>query len=123
MKNRRHELQRLKRVTEAVWLASSQVLRQKAEAERAASMRLGKLQRDRESCMELVSADGATDGAMIVSAARWMRWSEKERARLNMDLARARAELAREQAAAKTAFAKDQALDELLRQMPRNPKA
>ncbi|MDV7141080.1 hypothetical protein R3X27_00150 [Tropicimonas sp. TH_r6] len=112
----------MKQVTEAVWLASSQMLRHKAEAERAASARLGNLQKDRESCMEMVTGEGETDGAVIVSAARWMRWSEKERARLNMDLARVRADLAKEQEVARKSFAKDQALDKLLRQMPRNPK-
>ena len=115
MKARKQDLQRLKTVTEAAWLAASQTLRAKAGQEQAAAARLKRLQRDRDTCMKLVAdEDTPPEMAQVVSAARWMRWSEAERARQNVALARLRAELAREQDAARDAFARDQALAKLL---------
>ena len=114
MRTRKEDLKRLKKVTEAVWLASSQKLREKANAERAGQARLDGLARDRQRCLDLIASENGPDVAQILSATNWMRWSEAERARQNIALARLRAELAQEQAVAKRAFAKDQAMGKLL---------
>lgn len=120
MKTRKEDLQRLKRVTEAVWLSASQVLRARAEAERAAAAKLAGLAADRHRSLKILSGE-TSDAAQILAASRWMRWSEAERSRLNIDLARRRAELAQEQEKAKAAFARDQALEKILRQIGKTP--
>ena len=57
--------------------------------------------------------------AQVVLTTRWLRWSDTERARLNFGLARLRADLARERAVAKRAFARDQTLEKLLKDLRR----
>ncbi len=113
-KKRQKDLKRLKKVTEAAWLAASQKLREKAGEERAAAARLAQLASDRKACMEQINADTTNDMSQMLAATRWLRWSEAERSRQNVGLARLRAELAQEQQVARTAFAKDQALSKLL---------
>lgn len=117
MRNRKQDLERLKKVTEAVWLATSQTLREKAGKERVAAAKASRLAQDRALCLKQIADDQSPDVAHVLSATKWMRWSETERARLNMSLAQIRAELAREQDAAKVAFARDQALETLLKQL------
>ncbi|SDI63161.1 hypothetical protein [Aliiruegeria lutimaris] len=114
MKNRLRDLKRLKSVTEAAWLAASQSLREKAGEERAATARLNKLARDRETALKQIAPGDALDVAQVLSTTRWLRWVDGERARQNMTVARLRAELAREQEAARRTFAKDNALSKLL---------
>lgn len=117
MRHRRQDLERLEKVTEAGWLAASQALRKKAGEERIAASRVAALARDRKRCLDLIGREGAADAAQVVSTAKWLRWSDGERARLNIRLARLRAEMAREQEAARKAFAKHQALQKLLKRL------
>lgn len=114
-RKRQQDLKRLKKVTEAGWLAASQALRAKAGEERAAAARLTQLAEDRRHCMAQATAGLDAGVSQMLAVTRWLRWSEAERSRLNVGLARLRAEMAREQQAAKTAFARDQALARLLR--------
>ncbi len=116
-KQAQKDLKRLKKVTEAAWLAASQTLRKKAGEERAAAAKLTQLAQDRRKCMDQISADLSGDLSQTLAATRWLRWSNAERSRLNVGLARLRAEMAREQQAARLAFAKDQALSKLLRRL------
>lgn len=118
MTRKRHQdLKRLKKVTEAGWLAASQALRAKAGEERAAAAHLAQLAQDRKTCMEQATAAEDGDLSRMLSATRWLRWSDAERARLNIGLARLRADLAREQEEARAAFARDQALSRLLHRL------
>ncbi|MFV0335146.1 MAG: hypothetical protein ACK5JR_13885 [Tropicimonas sp.] len=114
---RQQDLRRLKKVTEAGWLAASQTLRAKAGEERAAAARIAQLAQDRKTCMTQIATDQAGDIGRTLAATRWLRWSEAERAKLNVGLARLRAQLSREQDAARAAFARDQALARLLRRL------
>ncbi|RYH07494.1 hypothetical protein [Tropicimonas sp. IMCC6043] len=119
MTHRAKDLARLKKVTEAGWLAASQALRRKADEEREVAARLADLGRDRAQCLELISGDPTADVAQIATTAKWLRWSDAERARLNLRLARIRAEMAREQQVARKAFARDHALGKLVQQLGR----
>ncbi|SFC66078.1 hypothetical protein SAMN04488094_107148 [Tropicimonas isoalkanivorans] len=111
--NRKQDFERLKAVTEVAWAAASQGLRRQAALERAASAKLQDLAQARRRSLDGLVAADQSDTAMISAASGWMIWAERERERLNMELARARAALAGEQAKARKAFSKREAAKKL----------
>jgi hypothetical protein len=110
---RKKDLERLVAVTEVAWAAASQGLRRQAALERAASVKLQDLAQARRRSLDGLVAADQSDTAMISAASGWMIWAERERQRLNLELARARAALAGEQAKARKAFGKREAARKL----------
>lgn len=110
---RRNDLDKLVAVTDVAWAAASQRLRKQAALEQAAAQRMEDLASARRRNLDgLVGADHPDPG-MIAATSGWMLWSERERQRLNVELARARAATAAEQAKARKAFGKRQAARKL----------
>lgn len=112
MSSKARQLARLGEITEVIWETASQKLREKAQAERAIAERIAALGRKQRACSDELSQPDIPASDMM-SAVRWMKWSEMERRRINIQLARARAELARERAQAKRAFGKKAAVEAL----------
>lgn len=98
------ELDDLCTITQICWAAAGQGLRRSLAAERLASEKLAALARSRQSNLALLAQTDTADAASFRFLSAWLRWSEKERKRLNQDLARHRATLAAEQAKARKAF-------------------
>ena len=107
------KLDQLCMITEMAWVVSSQGLRDCVAAERAVSAKLIGLAESKRSNLALLYGAEHADASVIRSVSSWLRWSERERQRLNLDLARHRAALAAEQAKARKAFGRREAARKL----------
>ncbi|MFV0360127.1 hypothetical protein [Tropicimonas sp.] len=113
MQSRARELSRLQQIAEAVWLGKSQDLRRKAAEEREVACKLASLADGKRISIANLSAAGS-DGAQLAATARWMRWAERERQRLNRELARLRAEKLDVQQRARASFGRNSAVEKLI---------
>ncbi|WP_116132951.1 hypothetical protein [Tropicimonas sp. IMCC34043] len=115
MKNEPKTLARLSQITEALWLARSEKLQKAAEAEQALCATIDALRTEQRHALETLGEAANLDHGHLHSLSRWLKWSETECRNLNGRLARARAELSQERAAARLAFGKHRAVCELAR--------
>ena len=112
MNTNSEKLARLGDITDVIWQTASHKLREKAREEQAIAARIDDLLREQQVCSNGLAKEDIQPGQMM-STVRWMKWSETERRRINIQLARVRAELARERAQAKRAFGKKVAVEAL----------
>jgi len=108
-------LARLLPVTGLAWEVARRRLAVAARGERAAEAAIARLDARRK---EILARETTVPGELVATA-RWLRWAETERARMNGTLARARAATEEERAQAARAFGRDQALQAVLARQPR----
>ncbi len=102
---------RLAEITDVLWNTASQKLRDKAREEQQIQTHIDTLVREQRACADTLTQE--EDPSQMLSAVQWMRWSDAERRRINLELARVRADLHRERHEARIAFGKRNAVDAL----------
>ncbi|WP_141134902.1 hypothetical protein [Tropicimonas sediminicola] len=107
------QLDALCQITEIGWAAAGQGLRDAVAAEREISGKLAALAQSRHSNLGSLNGAEQVDSGTFQFISDWLRWSERERQRLNLELARRRAALEAEQAKARKAFGRREAARQL----------
>lgn len=110
---KKKDVERLCALTEMVWISSSHKLRRKLAAEQAVVAKLNELSKARDQSQHSLMQEQSPDPSTIRATAGWMKWSDQERRKLNIELAQCRAALAAERAHARKAFGRRQAADKI----------